>query len=175
MDYMTKPTNRQNLRVYSKYFRDLFDVPHTGAFPVLAALDKIPQVFEGSHYEIVEDDKFPPKTMARCMANDDGGFTIEIKDSVYNGAYHDNTGAFLGFICHEMCHVFLFYIGFTPIFERSFANNKLPAYCSVEWQAKALCGEVMIPYDESKGMDVLAMVDKYHVSKAFAEHRIGLD
>lgn len=175
MDYKTKPTSRRDLRKYAGYVRELFGVSLSGAFPVLEALDKISDVFEGSSYEIVEDSKLPASTMARCYPNDSGGFTIEIKETVYNGAYEEKIGAFLGFICHEICHVFLFYIGFTPIFERSFGDNELPAYCSVEWQAKALCAEVMIPFGESKGMNTEAMIDRYHCSKAFADNRRKLE
>lgn len=35
MDYKTKPTSRTDLRQYAKFFRVLFDVQETGAFPVL--------------------------------------------------------------------------------------------------------------------------------------------
>ena len=45
MDYETKPTSRNDLRRYSAYFRKLFDVPETGPFPVLEALDKVNDVF----------------------------------------------------------------------------------------------------------------------------------
>ena len=76
---------------------------------------------------------------------------------------------------YTMSHIFLFKIGFKPIYERSFDNNKLPAYCSVEWQAKALCAEVMIPFDESKGMKHKEILDRYHVSKAFADARLKLE
>lgn len=64
--------------------------------------------------------------------------------------------------------------GFTPIYTRSFANNEIPAYRSVEWQAKALCAEVMIPYEESIGMKPKQIVDRYHVSKAFAKDSFQL-
>ncbi|MGN1383583.1 MAG: hypothetical protein ACI4W2_12295 [Eubacterium sp.] len=175
MDYETKPTSRKDLRRYSKVLRRLFDVPATGAFPVLEILDRLGEVFEGSNYEIVEDKKLPPKTMAQCSPNESGGFTIEIKETVYNGAYEKGIGAFLGFICHEICHIFLFYIGFTPIYSRSFDDSSLPAYCSVEWQAKALCAEVMIPFEESIGMNKETIIAKYHVSQAFAMNRRKLD
>lgn len=171
MDYQTKPTSRRDLRRFSRIMRKLFGISQAGNFPVLQVLDKICDVFKGSSYEIVEDSRLPPKVMAQCSANDQGGFTIEIKETVYNGAYENQNGAFLGFICHEICHVFLFYIGFTPNFDRSFKPNELPAYRSVEWQAKALCAEVMIPFNESEGMSVAEIVNKYHVSKAFAQHR----
>ena len=171
MDYKTKGTSRHDLRYYSQILRKVFGVPQTSPFPVLEALDKISDVFSDCGYEVVSDDKFSLQTLARCVPNSQGGFTIEIKETVYNGAYEKKIGAFLGFICHEICHVFLFKIGFVPIFERSFANNELPAYCSIEWQAKALCGEVMIPFEESKGMSVSAIRNKYHVSMAFAKKR----
>lgn len=171
MDYKTKPTSRNDLRRYAAYVRKLFDVPLTGEFPVLEALEKLPDVFKNCNYMVVDDKKLAPQTMAQCTPNDIGGFTIEIKDSVYRGAYEKKIGAFLGFICHEISHIFLFTIGFAPVYERSFANNELPAYCSVEWQAKALCAEVMIPYIESKGMKTEQIINTYHVSKAFAINR----
>ncbi len=175
MDYETKPTSRKDLRRFAMYFRKLFDVPLTGPFPVLEVLDKVSDVFEGCDYVIVEDNKLAPQTMARCTPNDRGGFTIEIKATVYWGAYKKRIGAFLGFICHEICHVFLFEIGYTPLYNRSFEDKEIPAYCSVEWQAKALCAEVMIPYNESKGMKPKEIVEKYYVSQAFAKNRRKLD
>lgn len=175
MDYETKPTSRNDLRQYSKLLRKLFKVSENGVFPVLSVLERVPDVFSGSRVEIVEDKVLSPKTMARCYPNNEGGFTIEIKESVYVGAYEKQIGAFLGFICHEICHVFLFYIGFTPICERSFDDNEIPAYCSVEWQAKALCVEVMIPFEESKSMTLKEITARYHVSKAFASKRRQLE
>ena len=173
MDYLTKPTSRDDLRRLSRVLRQLFNCPPTGPFPVLEALERIGDVFEGSNYIILEDNKLPSKTMAQCYQNDQGGFTIEIKESVYTGAYEKKVGAFLGFICHEICHVFLFKIGFTPICTRSFENDEIPKYRSVEWQAKALCGETMIPFEESAQMSKHQIMDRYHVSKAFAEVRLN--
>lgn len=171
MDYRTKAVSRNDLRRYSKLVRKLFGVPQTGPFPVLEVLEQLPDKFPGCNYVIVEDTSLPPKTMAQCTPNENGGFTIEVKESVYAGAYEKNIGAFLGFICHEICHIFLFKIGYTPIYARSFDDNEIPAYCSVEWQAKALCAEVMIPFDDSDGLSPKAIVDKYHVSQAFAKNR----
>ena len=155
MDYKTKPTSRKDLRRYAKFVRRLFDVPETGPFPVLQALDRVSDVFKDCSYAVVED--------------------LEIKQSVYDGAYEKGIGAFLGFICHEICHIFLFKIGFVPLYERSFEDNTIPAYCSVEWQAKALCAEVMIPFYESHNMSVHEICNTYHCSKSFAEARRKLD
>ncbi|MDD5922867.1 MAG: hypothetical protein PUC44_06800 [Eubacteriales bacterium] len=71
--------------------------------------------------------------------------------------------------------MFLFEIGYTPLYNRSFEDKEIPAYCSVEWQAKALCAEVMIPYNESKGMKPKEIVETYYVSQAFAKNRRKLD
>lgn len=172
MDYETKPTSRKDIRRFAPIMREVFNIPPTGRFPVLEVLDKIPDVFNGSNYVIVEDHELPPRTMAQCTPNDAGGFTIEIKKSVYMGAYKKHIGAFLGFICHEICHLFLFYIGFVPIYARSFEDGTLPAYRSVEWQAKALCGEVMIPFSESHGMTAVEIQQTYQVSGEFAKYRI---
>ena len=77
MDYETKPISRKMLRRMAPYVRELFEVPETGMFPVLEALEKLPDVFEGSNYRIVEDNSLPPQTMAQCIPNEKGGFTIE--------------------------------------------------------------------------------------------------
>lgn len=174
MDYVTKPTSRAELRRLAKKLRISFGVPLSGSLPILEMLEKIPEVIPGSLFLVVEDDELPAKTMAQCYMNEDGGFTIEIKESVYDGAARGN-GAFRGFICHELCHIFLFDQGFIPVFERAFENNKIPAYRSVEWQAKALYGEVMIPYEESQGMSFNELVTRYGVSQAFATHRRRMD
>ena len=171
MDYLTKAVSRNDLRRYSKILRRIFGVSLSGAFPVLDALERVPDIFPGSDVRIVEDDELPDNTMAQCYPNERGGMTVEVKDSVYQGAYSGNKGACRGFICHEICHLFLFAIGYTPIYGRSFEGGVTPAYRSVEWQAKALCGEVMIPYEESQGLEVLEITEKYGVSKAFAEFR----
>ena len=140
MDYETKPVRRTDLRRYAAIMRRFFDVPLGGTFPVLEVLDRLPELYSGSNYIVVADDELPTQTMAQCTPNNAGGMTVEIKESVYEGAYKHHNGACRGFICHEICHVFLFRIGYTPIYARNFEASALPAYRSVEWQAKALCG-----------------------------------
>ena len=88
------------MRYYSQVLRKIFNVPLTGPFPVLRVLGKLGEVFKNCNYEIVDDKKLSPQTMARCTPNAQNGFTIEIKESVYVGAYEKQIGTFLGFICH---------------------------------------------------------------------------
>ena len=171
MDYMTKPTSRYALRQIAPFVRELFGVDPSSEFPVLDALEKVPDVFPGSGFAIVPDDSLPKDTPARCRPDEDGNFLIEIKESVYDGAYNKHIGAYRGFIMHEICHIFLYKIGFTPIYTRSFENYEIPAYCSVEWQTKALCGEIMMPYEETKGLSCERIISTYGVSKGFATMR----
>jgi|GEM_PF-208200 len=172
MDYKTKPASRRTLRRLSVFLRRIFNLTPDEPFPVLSVLEQLPDKFRDCDWEVLEDSDFPSKVMARCLPNDRGGFTIQIKESVYAGAYERQVGAYLGFICHEICHVFLFKVGYTPVYERSFQANELPAYESVEWQAKALCGEVMMPYNATRGMDANQIADTYHVSKESAKMRL---
>lgn len=171
MDYRTKPASRNTLRKLSHYLRATFDVNDNEPFPVLRVLEQIPDKFENCSVEILDNSCFPKNVKARCIPNDQDGFTIQIQESIYKGAYEKKIGAYLGFICHEICHVFLFKIGYRPIYERSFRNNELRAYESVEWQAKALCGEVMMPFEATCGKSVNRIMSEYHVSKGFAQMR----
>ena len=96
--------------------------------------------------------------------------------TVYDEAYLHNNKAFLCFICHEICHAILFHIGFMPTSARSIIKGKeTPAYRSVEWQAKALCGELTIPYDATIGMNANEIMELYPVTKASAKYRVKLD
>ncbi len=169
MDYITKPVSRNQLRQYALVFRDLFDVPAEGPFPVLDALEKLPDVFKGSTYIVVEDDAMPKNVVAQCVKNEGKGFTIEIKQYIYDGALK-GICAYCGFILHEMAHIFMYEIGYTPVFQRSFADT--PLYCSVEWQVKAITGEIAMPYEETRGMSVSEIIKKYNVSKGFAKKRL---
>ena len=76
----------------------------------------------------------------------------------------------MGFILHEICHIYMYELGYTPCLQRSF-DKETPLYCSVEWQVKALTGEVAMPYEETKNMGVPEIMKKYNVSKGFAKKR----
>ena len=173
MDYMTKATSRKALRQMAPFVRKLFHVDQVSEFPVIHALEQLQDVFPGCTWEVVPDDKLPADTPARCRPDAFGNFHIEIKQSVYDGAHFKHIGAYRGFIMHEICHIFLYNVGFTPIYTRSFENNEIPAYCSVEWQTKALCGEVMMPYRATFGMDRDTIIKTYGVSKGFADKRLN--
>ena len=169
MDHITKPASRKTLRRLASYFREMCGIKQEGVFPVLQCLEKLPDLFEGTVYCIVEDDELPAQVMAQCEKNNESGFTIKIKEKIYDGACN-GIGAYLGFILHEICHVYMYEIGYTPILQRSFSED-VPVYMSVEWQVKALTGEVAIPYEESREMSVSQIIKKYNVSRGFALSR----
>jgi hypothetical protein len=176
MDYITKSTSRATLRRFSKIIRVIFGCESDDEpFPVLQALEKLPDIVECTNYEVVKDNDLPANVFAQCYPKPEGGFVIQIKETVYNGACYDENYVFLCFICHEICHVLLFWIGFTPVSTCAFGDDEIEPYRSVEWQAKALTGEVMIPYGASKGMTSKEIVKKYHVTKQSADYRVKQD
>ena len=77
-------------------------------------------------------------------------------------------------IIHEIAHAFLCLLGFTPILDRQFKNNSLRAFESMEWQAKALAGEIMMDYEKTKRMSVLELSLKCGVSEDSAMNRVKL-
>ncbi len=171
MDYLTKPVTRSQLRELSQIFRQMFSVPLTGRFPVLDVLERFHEKFPGSYYVIIEDEDMPATIPARCKVLENGAFEIQLRRSTYDGAYKHQAGAFRDHIVHEMSHAFLYSIGFTPTMERRFKNGRICCYCSSEWQAKALCGEIMMPYEETKGLSSHEIAENYGVSQAQAKYR----
>ena len=59
MDYQTKPTSRRKLRLWSKVFRNLFDLDESSPIPVLQVLESVPNVFEGTVFVVLEDNELP--------------------------------------------------------------------------------------------------------------------
>ena len=76
-------------------------------------------------------------------------------------------------IVHEMAHYLLIEeYGFKPITARSYGNIYVKyTPSSMEWQAKALAGEIMMPYDLTFEMDFSEIVQKCGVSVEAAVKR----
>lgn len=171
MDYKTKPISRDELRSIAKFIRKKFTCKNKYRFDVIDAFERIHDIFPQITVEVVENDKLSVNNPGRCTPDGFGNYHIEIKESVYNGAYH-NVGAYRDHIMHEISHAILCILGFTPIFERSFKDEELKPYESMEWQAKALCGEVLVPYDKIKGLSKEQIINYCKVSKQCAEKTI---
>lgn len=189
MDYETnKILGRDQIRKISCFLRKMFNVG-TIAFPVLKVLDKLESRFpENLYYFVEEDNRFEPGVMSVLETNDFEHFCIRIRMSVYDAALKGN-GASLGFICHEMCHfvlIFLFdikpkiYKGTSGLaFATQIGVRPQKPYLSMEWQAKALCGEIMIPYERCKNYTIKQIIRRtkssYEQAKFFLEKVVKED
>ena len=174
---------RDQVRMISKFFRKMFKI-RTIKFPVLRVLDLLESKFSNNLYYIIdEDENFASNVMAVLETEDYEHFCIRIRQSVYDRALLGD-GASLGYICHEMCHFILIYVfGIVPktyksssgmILAKTVSNRPRKPYMSMEWQAKALCGEVMIPYEKCKKYSLRKIVKKtnssYDQARYFLNH-----
>ena len=172
MDYATRPTSRTEVRLYATAFRKAFELPFTGPVDPLSLLDKVSKVYGNVDYEIVEEAELPKNVPARCIMTEGGGFIIQIADYVFEGAYERNTGGYRMHIMHEILHPYVYKLGFTPIYNRSVQNKKIPPFKSVEWIVKAMAGEIMMPYEETIGLDEVELIVNYGVSPDAAFKRL---
>ena len=170
MDYKTKPTSREELRGIARFVRKLFKCKNKYRFDVMDAFERIPSVIPAVTCLVVEDDEIEGDIPARCVPDFEGHYTIEVKSSIYDGAA-EGIGGYRAHILHEICHAILCLLGFTPILDRAFKNNELKPFESMEWQAKALCGEILMPYEETEGLSVRQIRHLCKVSRESAELR----
>lgn len=172
MDYETKATNRKELRLFAKLFRSICGLSDDEPVDPVALLDRLPDLegFEDVRYEIVYGNKLPGQVPAQCTKDEDG-YLIEIKETVYRGAYINKTGGYRMHIMHEIMHPFADKLGFKPIFTRCVTKDT-PPYRRLEWIVMALAGEVMMPYEATKGMCEKELVETYGVSAKAAQKRL---
>ena len=151
MDFETTPITRDNIRYFANLIRKNYKI-RTIKFPVLKFLEKIEEYTNDAVSYLVEDDMcFESGVMAYIECSEDfTNYCIHIRESVYVKAYQDSH-ADIGYIMHEICHYFMIgVLGCRPNMSICCTTNKIPAYKSAEWQAMALCGELMIPYERCK-------------------------
>lgn len=172
MDYETQATNRRELRACAKLFRSICGFSQNEPIDPIVLLDRLPdlEAFEDVRYEIVYNDVLPGTVPAQCEKTDDG-WLIQIKESVYMGAYEKKTGGHRMHIMHEIMHPFADKLGFRPIFSRKLMKDT-PPYRRLEWIVMALAGEVMMPYAATANMSAKEIMATYGVSKVAAEKRL---
>lgn len=180
MDYKTKPIGRDEIRAIATWLRSFFESKNKLRFDVIRAFEMLPLKFEGKIVtEIIEDDDISIiddlNVPSVCIPDFCGKYHIVIREQVYDGAVK-GIGGYRSHIVHEMSHAVLCILGFTPVLERSFKNNEIyPSYVSMEWQAKALAGEILVPYEKTIGMTERQIMYYCKVSKSLARHRLSLD
>ena len=160
------------MRACAKLFRSICGFSQDEPIDPIVLLDRLPdlEAFEDVRYEIVYNDTLPGNVPAQCEKTDDG-WLIQIKESVYKGAYEKKTGGHRMHIMHEIMHPFADKLGFRPIFSRKLTKDT-PPYRRLEWIVMALAGEVMMPYAATMDMSVKDIMATYGVSKVAAEKRL---
>lgn len=179
MDYKTKPIGRKDLRAIAKWFRHTFKCRNKFRFNVIDAFEKIHSIFPQITTEIVEDESTDiisdVNVPGACNPDMKGNYHIAIRESVYDGACR-GVGGYRAHIVHEMSHAVLCLLGFTPILERAFKNNEIePCYTSMEWQAKALTGEILVPYEETIGMSKKKIKSLCKVSNDLVDYKLSIE
>ena len=176
MDYRTKPLKREQIREIASFVRtNIFKCKNKYYFDVIKALELMPHKFNNVTFEIVDDnDPDLEDVPATTIPDLNGNYLIKIKESVYEGAYFRKVGGYRNHIMHEISHCILFILGFFPHIDVAYGNRDLKPYESVEWQAKALAGEILIPYEATRGMDYKAIKKRCKVSEDAARNRLKI-
>ncbi len=145
MDFRTDPINRERIRIIAEIVRTSYGVKEYEPFDVLGFLE-LTTYFDDVTVEIVENGDYRVRGIPATIQEGNGEYTIIIKESVYDAAYNNNGGCRMH-IMHEISHYLLFRLGFKPYHDRAYKNYELRPYESIEWHAKALAGEILIPYE----------------------------
>lgn len=175
MDGITHPTSRLFLREIATKFRERFS--QTNLYVnVLSLIEIFPIYFPKCVILIVPDDEMEdaiPTSIEEQILNNEDKYIIKIKESVHERAYKGSGGDRMHII-HEISHYILIEeYGFKPINARSYGTDISVKYkpCSMEWQAKALAGEIMMPYEMTKDMIWHEIAQKCGVSAEAALKR----
>lgn len=171
MDYRTFPVKRKDLRIIAKVVRQVFGCKNKYKFNVIDAFERVHSIFPQIYTEVVENDEIENDIPARCIpdfANNE--YLIQVKNDIYEGAC-DDVGGYRAHILHEICHAILCILGFVPIMDRQFKNNEIQCFESMEWQAKALCGEILMPYEATENLTISEIMKHCKVSRESAQKR----
>lgn len=174
MDGITRPVSRLILRDIANKFRERF-CQNNLYINVLALIEVFPIYFPKCIIIIVPDNELEegiPSAIEKQVCQGEDKYIIKIKESVYERACNGSGGDRMH-IMHEMSHYILIEeYDFKPITARSYGDicvRYKPR--SIEWQAKALAGEIMMPYELTKGMSAKEISRKCGVSIDAAKMR----
>lgn len=166
------PLSRITIRNYASRIRTFFTIKGI-IFPVMTIFEKFEMIFPDVDVLILENQAFKPNQPARFIYIKNGRCRIEVSESLYIKACRGNKTALMTLL-HEMCHYWLLkYFGVE--LKECPDLEEIKTYCDPEWQAKALAGELMIPYEKTIGMSVLELMDSCKVSYSAAAYRVELD
>ena len=162
IQYKTDPISTSELRLIAKKVRQKFNLDKSLYFPILTIVDDF--CIDGLlDYQVLsEDDERLPKDVLSSYSIQDN--LILIKESVYREVCN-NVGRSRFTLAHEFAHYLLFYI---KKFHYSETLEKPKAYEDPEWQANMLASELLVPFDETKEMNIKDIEDTCGVSEECA-------
>lgn len=184
MDYISDTNlSRNQIREMATFVRRKLGVESL-EFPAIKMLDRLETLYPDYFYYVIEEDQdFDNGVMSYLQLDSDGKYCAHFRQRVYDGAL-EGKGNFIGFIVHEIAHFCLEY--FFDIHPEVVVMDNTPFYAcvpngaikekyeSIEWQAKALCGEIMIPFEQCKEMSFGEIVEKTKSSKAQTDYFLNV-
>ena len=129
----------------------------------------MPLLFSGFHHEVMPRTYFPPNIHAETAIKER---VIRIREDIYHGAIR-NMGRDRMTVAHEVGHYILLVAKGLKLY-RSFEGVQIEAYRDPEWQAKALAGELLCPFNLIKGMATPQIALACGVSDEAAQYHFNL-
>lgn len=172
MDGITHPISRLELREIARKFRQIFKLTNLYV-NVKFLIEVINYFFPKCFILIVPDDEWSEDFPSLIEKENDSSYVIKIKDSVYERACKGSGGDRMHII-HEIAHYILINeCGYAPLTARSYGDIKVKyTPSSIEWQAKALAGEILMDYEMTKNMSLQEISIKCGVSIQAAAKRL---
>lgn len=167
--------SRKKARAIANFIRGLLGINELYV-DVPRMLENMTREFPDFNYEIVEDEELPESVYGTFIPNyETNQSVVKIPNRVYLAAC--NNGSTSGrdrmTIVHEIAHYFLIiYFKFKPI--EKLGRGRPSKSKDPEWQAMAVAGEILMPFEETVHMiDPYELVKKCGVSYDAANYRIN--
>lgn len=163
--FEAQPESRLALRKLADLVRKEMDMSNELYIDITKILERLDKLDSRYSFEIVENDELENEVQAQTDVIQN---KIFIKASVYEGAVQ-NVGRDRMTIAHEILHLILHQPSTLTLYCRT--DDDIPLYKNPEWQAECFAGELLMPYEQIKSMDVMEIVDQCKVSEKAAKYQ----
>lgn len=170
-----KSLSRNKARLFAKLIKETFNLG-SSKVDIARLLEKLPNTNENMNVEIVDDEEMAKGDYAYFVPDfENGKSVIIISNKVYESACGSGStsGRDRMTIAHEIAHYFLMMnFGYRPI--EKYRSGQVSPFNDPEWQAKALAGEIMMPFEETDSfMNPSDLANEFGVSFDAADYRIN--
>ena len=163
--FCVTPRKEKEIRAAAEQFRKLLcdndDIKYLDITRLLEF--KMPELFPGFRYEIVEPDELP----GREAEMNPYEYCIRIQEPVYVKAMNGD-GHCRFTIAHEIGH-FIMHRNQTLAFGRKAENGNIPTYMNSEWQADVFARNLLAPFSLAHKMIPQAIESVFGVSRSVAD------